>query len=139
MPMQELTYVNGSMLFSPLAGQGSNSSPGSLLVNIANTLFEASLAKSTRSTYQRMITNFEQLVWKYWIVNQKLIDSLPYVIANHCERAMLKAMLLLAFAAFLHIGEIAIKSSNHKSRVIQVEDVKFHFAQSDLNHYQCQS
>ena len=63
---------------------------------------------------------------------KKLIDSLPYVIANHRERAMLKAMLLLAFAAFLRIGEIAIKSSNHKSRVIQVEDVKFNFAHSVL-------
>ena len=59
-------------------------------------------------------------------VLKQLIDSLTVVISNHRDRLLLKAMLLLAFSAFLRVGEMATKSSALASRVIQLKDVTFH-------------
>lgn len=55
----------------------------------------------------------------------KLIDALPQVVTSRFHHIMLKAMYLLAFYAFLRIGEITVKSTK-ELKVLQLTDVTFH-------------
>lgn len=55
----------------------------------------------------------------------KLIDSLPCVIVNVDNQLALKAMFLLAFYAFLRVGEISTKSGSDTKQVLQVGDISF--------------
>ncbi|XP_071144984.1 uncharacterized protein [Mytilus edulis] len=59
----------------------------------------------------------------------KLIDSLPCVIVNVDNQLALKAMFLLAFYAFLRVGEISTKSGSDTKQVLQV-DTRYYKAHS---------
>ena len=53
----------------------------------------------------------------------KLVESLQYTAESAFQKCMLRAMYLLAFHAFLHIGEICVnKSATH---VLQLQDIQF--------------
>lgn len=56
----------------------------------------------------------------------KLIQGLESTINNHQQR-ILKSIFLLAFNAFLCIGELVVKSKGLASIVIQREDISFEF------------
>ena len=62
----------------------------------------------------------------------KLIDSLPCVIVNVDNQLALKAMFLLAFYAFLRVGEISTKSGSDTKQVLQVGDISFDRENSSL-------
>ncbi|CAG2189540.1 unnamed protein product [Mytilus edulis] len=62
----------------------------------------------------------------------KLIDSLPCVIVNVDNQLALKAMFLLAFYAFLRVGEISTKSGSDTKQVLQVGDISFDRENSTL-------
>ncbi|PJE77718.1 hypothetical protein CI610_03353 [invertebrate metagenome] len=58
----------------------------------------------------------------------KLVHSLPHIASSHYQACMLKAMYLLAFHAFLRVGEITINKST--SHVLQFDDAKIILAGS---------
>ncbi|XP_071179458.1 uncharacterized protein [Mytilus edulis] len=62
----------------------------------------------------------------------KLIDSLPCVIVNVDNQLALKAMFLLAFYAFLRVGEISTKGGSDTKQVLQVGDISFDRENSSL-------
>lgn len=53
---------------------------------------------------------------------KKLVESLPHTAKSQYQVGMLKAMYLLAFHAFLRVGEMALNKS--KSHVLQFSDVQ---------------
>lgn len=57
----------------------------------------------------------------------KLIQGLESTINNHQQRILLKSIFLLAFNAFLRLGELVVKSKGLASMVIQREDISFEF------------
>ncbi|XP_062593480.1 uncharacterized protein LOC134254963 isoform X1 [Saccostrea cucullata] len=57
----------------------------------------------------------------------KLVKGLSSSVQNLYTRILLKSVFLLAFNAFLRLGEIVIKSKNEQSKVIQRDDVTFQF------------
>lgn len=58
---------------------------------------------------------------------KKLIQGLQFSVSNHQQRILLKSIFLLAFNAFLRLGEVVVKSKSLASFVIQREDVTFDF------------
>ena len=62
---------------------------------------------------------------------RKLIDSLPKVITSPHHHVMLKAMFLLAFYAFLRIGEITVKCKR-ETKVLQFTDVTFRYGDNKM-------
>jgi hypothetical protein len=57
----------------------------------------------------------------------RLIQGLQCTIGNQQHRILLKSIFLLAFNAFLRLGEIVVKSKCLANLVIQREDVSFEF------------
>lgn len=53
----------------------------------------------------------------------KLVDSLMYITHDAYVQSLLKAMYLVAFHAFLRIGEITTRSQHNKPNVLQYVDV----------------
>lgn len=53
----------------------------------------------------------------------KLLLAIPSVIDSYFNQVMLNAMMSLAFYCFLRIGEMAVKSKNDISRVLQFSDI----------------
>ena len=64
-------------------------------------------------------------------ISCKLIDSLPKVVTTPYHQMMLKAMFLLAFYAFLRIGEITVKCKK-ATTVLQLTDVTFRYGDKNL-------
>lgn len=56
---------------------------------------------------------------------EKLIAALDLCIKEFAVRILLKAIFLLAFHAFLRLGEILVRSSEDFGKVVQVQDVSF--------------
>ena len=54
----------------------------------------------------------------------KMLNSLDICIADYNIRILLGAVFLLAFSAFLRLGEILVRSSQDRNKVIQVQDVQ---------------
>ena len=52
---------------------------------------------------------------------------MEFCIANYQSRILLKSVFLLAFGAFLRLGEILIRSPSDSSKVIQFEDVSISY------------
>ncbi len=61
---------------------------------------------------------------------QRLLDALPVVISSSMHRVMLQAVFLLAFNAFLRMGEICLQTGRSKDQIVQVTDIEFHYAQT---------
>ncbi|XP_062586501.1 uncharacterized protein LOC134248091 [Saccostrea cucullata] len=55
---------------------------------------------------------------------RNLVDSLDHLGISFYQRSMLKSMYLLAFHAFLRVGEITITSRHHRGNVLLLENVK---------------
>ncbi|XP_069108944.1 uncharacterized protein [Argopecten irradians] len=56
------------------------------------------------------------------IILSKLVESLPHTAVSHYQVCMLRAMYLLAFHAFLRVGEMAMNTV--KSHVLQFQDIQ---------------
>lgn len=61
----------------------------------------------------------------------KLLDATDFTVPQACNRLLLKALYLLSFNAFLHLGEVVVKSPLDNEKVIQVKDVTFQMAGKD--------
>ena len=57
----------------------------------------------------------------------KILNSLNLCIPEHANRILLKAIFLLAFGAFLRLGQILIRSKAHSDKVLQVADVAINY------------
>jgi hypothetical protein len=57
----------------------------------------------------------------------KIVNSLNPCIPEHANCILLKAIFLLAFVAFLRLGEILIRSKAHSDKVLQVTDVAINY------------
>lgn len=57
----------------------------------------------------------------------KLLNSLDICIADYNVRILLGAVFLLAFSAFLRLGEILVRSRQDQNTVVQVQDVKIFY------------
>lgn len=55
----------------------------------------------------------------------KLIQGLQFSVLNQHQRILLKSIYLLAFNAFLRLGEVVVKAKSLASTVIQREDISF--------------
>lgn len=55
----------------------------------------------------------------------RLIDNIEHVIPSYSKAILCKAMFLLAFHAFLRIGEFTITQTNTPDIVLQIQDVVF--------------
>ena len=53
----------------------------------------------------------------------KIVNSLNPCIPEHANRILLKVIFLLAFVAFLRLGEILIRSNVYSDKVLEVADV----------------
>lgn len=62
----------------------------------------------------------------------RLISSIPYVVSNCDNQLLITAMFLLAFYAFLRVGEITVKSSSESSAVLQFENLSFEWDNASL-------
>lgn len=49
------------------------------------------------------------------------------------HRILLKSIFLLAFNAFLRIGELVVKHRSHVNSIVQREDISFEFQQGSLS------
>lgn len=56
---------------------------------------------------------------------EKIIDGIDKCIDNNFTKTLLKAVFLLAFNAFLRLGEILVRSPKEAGSVIQKQDVTF--------------
>jgi hypothetical protein len=56
---------------------------------------------------------------------EKIIDGIDKYIDNNFTKTLLKAVFLLAFNAFLRLGEILVRSPKEAGSVIQKQDVTF--------------
>lgn len=65
---------------------------------------------------------------------QKLLAALEHTVSQYPLRLLLRAVFLLAFHAFLRLGEITVKSLKSKHQVLQRSDVTFN--QSSLSEVQ---
>lgn len=65
---------------------------------------------------------------------QKLLSALEHTVSQYPTRLLLRAVFLLAFHAFLRLGEITVKSLKSKHQVLQRSDVTFN--QSSLSEVQ---
>lgn len=54
----------------------------------------------------------------------QIVNNLEKCVQNFLHRVMLKAVFLLAFHAFLRLGEILTRSPHDRSKVLQVQDIK---------------
>jgi hypothetical protein len=61
----------------------------------------------------------------------RLVQALEHTEATFTDRILLKAFFLLAFQAFLRIGELATKNNNHE-KVLQRSDVSFIYSDHGL-------
>lgn len=55
----------------------------------------------------------------------KIITALPHVIPKYFNRVLFQSMFVLAFHAFLRIGEFTVTQNNTKDTIIQVNNVEF--------------
>lgn len=63
----------------------------------------------------------------------KLLAAVPLVITGEYHQHLLKSMFLLAFHAFLRIGEITTRGPSDHNRVLQVPDVTFQYSDNSFN------
>ena len=56
---------------------------------------------------------------------RKMIDAIDHSVSSHNHRLLIKAIFMLAFAAFLRMGEICLQSGASRDRLIQRPDVSF--------------
>lgn len=63
---------------------------------------------------------------------QKIINALDHTVSTFLHRCLLKALFLLAFHAFLRLGEITTKSPASAHKVLQRSDVQFEYKDSFL-------
>ena len=63
----------------------------------------------------------------------KLVQGLPSAVPNLHYRVLLKSIFLLAFNAFLRLGEVVVKSKCLAGTVIQRENVSFEFCNNTLS------
>ena len=54
----------------------------------------------------------------------KMLNSLDICIVDYNIRILLGAVFLLAFGAFLRLGEILVRSSQNRNKVVQLQDVQ---------------
>ena len=55
----------------------------------------------------------------------KLVQSLPVIFSSHYTRALLKAMFLLTYHAFLRIGELTVRGPGCAHKVVQQNHIRF--------------
>ena len=58
---------------------------------------------------------------------RRLLDALVHTVPQYSLRILLRALFLLAFHAFLRLGEVAVKSSQKSHLVLQRQDVTFDY------------
>lgn len=63
---------------------------------------------------------------------QKLLHALAHTVPQYSLRILLRALFLLAFHAFLRLGEVAAKTLNNSKHVLQRSDVTFQNTGSKL-------
>jgi hypothetical protein len=68
-------------------------------------------------------------------VLQKLLHSLRFTNSSYFHRSLLKAMYLVAFHAFLRIGEITVSNKNSENN-LSITDVKFIYSNSKLQGFE---
>lgn len=56
---------------------------------------------------------------------QKLLSALEHTVSQYPTRLLLRAVFLLAFHAFLRLGEITVKSLKSKHQILQRSDATF--------------
>lgn len=61
------------------------------------------------------------------------MTGLQSAVLNNMYRILLKSIFLLAFNAFLRIGELVVKHRSHVNSVVQREDISFKFQQGSLS------
>lgn len=64
---------------------------------------------------------------------QKLLQALAHTVPQYSLRILLRALFLLAFHAFLRLGEVAAKTLNNSKHVLQRSDVTFQYTGSKLS------
>lgn len=63
----------------------------------------------------------------------RLVTGLQSAVLNNMHRILLKSIFLLAFNAFLRIGELVVKHRSHVNSIVQREDISFEFQQGSLS------
>ena len=58
---------------------------------------------------------------------RKLLNALAHIVPQYSLRILLRALFLLAFHAFLRLGEVAVKSLQKSHLVLQRQDVTFEY------------
>lgn len=61
---------------------------------------------------------------------RQLLNALAHTVPQHSLRILLRSLFLLAFHAFLRLGEIAVKSLHDSQSVLQRSDVSFEYTNS---------
>ena len=61
---------------------------------------------------------------------RQLLNALAHTVPQHSLRILLRSLFLLAFHAFLRLGEIAVKSLHYSQCVLQRSDVSFEYTNS---------
>ena len=56
----------------------------------------------------------------------KLISALPHVVTSHYKRLMLRAMMVLAFRAYLRVGEMVPRSTRMLQGCLQLSNLSLH-------------
>ena len=56
----------------------------------------------------------------------KLISALPHVVTSHYKRVMLRAMMVLAFRAYLRVGEMVPRSTRMLHGCLLLSDLSLH-------------
>lgn len=64
---------------------------------------------------------------------RQLLNALVHTVPQYSLRILLRALFLLAFHAFLRLGEIAVKSLQKPHQVLQRPDVTFEYNDSQLS------
>jgi integrase len=64
---------------------------------------------------------------------QRLLDALVHTVPQYSLRILLRALFLLAFHAFLRLGEVTVKSLQSPHHVLQRPDVSFEHKDSQLS------
>ena len=57
----------------------------------------------------------------------RLVNAIPLVISNLYFQSLMRAMFLIAFYAFLRIGEITVSKQKDRSKVLQISNTNFSF------------
>lgn len=63
----------------------------------------------------------------------RLVTGLQSAVLNNMHRILLKSIFLIAYQAFLRIGELVVKHRSHVNSVVQREDISFEFQQGSLS------